>query len=103
MDLSLVTSYLNLFTAPLLFTLAISPSPTPMYFLHRLGLGTLALGLFGQSFVVFVELDQLRGWGQLWALKDIGCFILAFSAVWSYGCLAVYKMKKKTVKGHSYD
>ena len=97
MDLSIFTACLNLFTAPLLFTLAISPSPTPMYFLHRLGLAVLSLGLFGQSFVVFVELDQLRGWGQLWALKDIGCFLLAVSAIWSYGCLAVYKMKRTRV------
>lgn len=91
MDLSIITAYLNLFSAPILFTLSISKSPSPMFFLHRLGLGTLALGLFGQSFVVLVELDQLKGWGQLWALKDIGAALLAYAAIVSYVKLATHR------------
>ena len=95
MDLSLFTAYLNLFTAPILLTLSFSKSPTPMFFLHRLGLSTLSFGLFGQSFVVLVELDQLRGWGQLWALKDIGCAILSVSAILGYVKIAQHRSFKR--------
>jgi len=98
MDLSLLVSYLDLFSGSILFTLSITKSPTPMYFLHRLGLATLGLGLLAQSFVVFTELNQLEGWGQLWALKDIGCFILAVSAITGYLRLMVYNRENKKIK-----
>jgi|SRR5210317_2593526 hypothetical protein len=93
MSISVFIAWLNLFSAPVLFTLAISRSPTPMYFSHRLGLFVVATGLFFQSFVVFVGLDQMKAWGQLWAIKDIGCFILAFSAIYNYARLAQRKSK----------
>jgi len=99
MTISEFVAWINLFSAPVLFTLAISKSPTPMYFSHRLGLSVLATGLFFQSFVVFVGLDQLKAWGQLWAIKDIGAGILAFSAVYNYANLARRKIYKNKVSG----
>lgn len=87
MDVSIVVAYANLITAPLLFVLASSQFIKVTIGL-RIGFVILAIGLFCQSFVVFVGLYQLDGWGQLWAIKDLGAGIIAVCGVAHYIHLA---------------
>lgn len=88
MDVSILVAYANLVTAPLLLMLALSKFIKPVNAGLRIGFITLAIGLFCQSFVVFVGLYQLDGWGQLWAVKDLGAGMIAICGVVHYIRLA---------------
>lgn len=73
--MSELIAWFDLVTAPLLLTAVLFFKNAGLT--YRIGAAILALGLFCQSFVVFVGLYQLDGWGQLWMLKDIGAGIIA--------------------------
>lgn len=86
METSLYVAYLDLFVAPLLLMLTFAIGLRKVPFLVRVGYGVLAMGLLAQSWAVLFGMDQLHGWGTMWALKDVGAAIMAFG----YFCHVAY-------------
>lgn len=70
---------IDILAAPIVLFLAITLKQLPMTF--RLAIGVFAFGLFFQAFVVFTDLDQLSGWGYLWAVKDLAGLIIAIRGI----------------------
>lgn len=83
MDTSLFVACLNLLFFPPLIMLPFLKTSMSNSLTLRIGVILLGCGLAGQSFAVFYGLDQLHGWGTLWALKDVGAAFISIGIVLS--------------------